>query len=48
MDPEGRLKQLGEIAMVKAKVNHNYSPKMYLRSAIQLEQQVINIVSIRL
>ena len=42
MDPEARLKQLGEMAKVKAKVNHNYTPNMYLRSAIQLEQQVIS------
>ena len=40
MDPSAKLKQLAEQA--KAKVNPNIAPKMYLRSAIQLEQQVLN------
>ena len=41
MDPGAKLKQLADMAMAKAKVNHNVAPKMYFRSAIQLEQQVI-------
>ena len=40
MEPGARLKQLADMATMRAKVNHNIAPKMYLRSAIQLEQQV--------
>lgn len=46
MDPSARLKQLAEQAKLKAKVNHNVAPKMYLRSAIQLEQQVVNTLQL--
>ena len=41
MNPGAKLKQLADMAKVKAKVNHNVAPKMYLRSAILLEQQVL-------
>ena len=46
MDPNTKLKQLADMATLKAKVNHNIAPKMYLRSAIQLEQQVINTLQL--
>ena len=45
MEPNARLKQLADTATLKAKVNHNIAPKMYLRSAIQLEQQVITHIT---
>jgi len=45
MDPKERLKQLGDVAKAKAKVNHNVAPRTYLRSAVQIEKQVtINVV----
>lgn len=34
------MKQLSDMAKVKAKVNHNVAPRTYLRSAVQIEKQV--------